>query len=383
MRPAPRCSLPLRRPARSWGGLLLLAAGLHSAPASAQQPRQLESVLSFKTVKVADGIYAFITPEERSGFQAGNSIAVIGDDGVLVIDTGNLPSSTRRQIAELRKLTSLPVRYVVNTHWHPDHNLGNAEYRAAFPGVTIVGTTATRDGIIARVPVYFGQMKGFLPTDSVLRLRLSTGKTRDGTPLSEAQRVMWRIDVDDFAEFYPEVLTAKAEPPTLLVDDSLTLTLGRREVKVISLGRGNTAGDSFVYVPDAKALITGDLLTMPCPFPGTAFFGDWVRDLDYLKRLDAAVIVPGHGDVQHDYQYLDLVRELLVYTRAQARAAVKDGLGFDEALKRVSFADFIPRFSGGDLVRTDAFNSFYVFAAVQRAYDEARYLAEGFLPRAP
>ncbi|MDQ6829878.1 MAG: MBL fold metallo-hydrolase [Gemmatimonadota bacterium] len=102
-----------------------------ASPGAAQEHRSFASVLSYQTVKVADGIYAFITPEERSGFQAGNSVAVIGDDGVLIVDSGNLPV-TRRQIAELRKLTDKPVRYLVNTHWHPDHNLGNAEYRAAF-----------------------------------------------------------------------------------------------------------------------------------------------------------------------------------------------------------------------------------------------------------
>src|SRR5882672_12052032 len=106
--------------------LMLLTSALRA------QARPLESILTFKTERVADGVYAFITPEERSGFQSGNSIAIIGDDGVLMFDTGNIPSSTRRQIAEIRKLTNKPVRYVVNSHWHPDHNLGNAEYRAAF-----------------------------------------------------------------------------------------------------------------------------------------------------------------------------------------------------------------------------------------------------------
>jgi cyclase len=363
--------------------LLGLGAAAAAASGAAQEPRKFDSVLSYRTVKVADGVYAFITPEERSGFQAGNSIAVIGEDAVLVFDTGNIPSATRRQIAEIRKLTGKPVRYVVNSHWHPDHNLGNPEYRAAFPDVTIVGTTATRAGIIRQMPIYLGQMKGFLPTDSLMKLRLSTGKARDGSPLTEAQRTMFRIYTEDFDEFYPEVLTAHADPPTRLVDDSLTLSLGRRQVRVISLGRGNTGGDAFVYIPDVKVLLTGDLVTLPCPFPGTAFFSDWIRDLDYLKLLGAAVIVPGHGDVQHDYRYVDLVRELLAYTRAQTQAAVRDGLSFEETLKQVSFKDFIPRFTEGDLVRTEAFNSFYPFPGVQRAYDEARFYAEGFIPKSP
>lgn len=68
------------------------------------------SVLGYRTVRVAEGVYAFIPPEERSSFQAGNSVAIVGGDAVLVFDNGNIRSATRRQIAEIRRLTSKPVR---------------------------------------------------------------------------------------------------------------------------------------------------------------------------------------------------------------------------------------------------------------------------------
>ena len=337
----------------------------------------MESVLTYHTVKVAEGVYAFITPEERTGFQSGNSVAVIGDDGVLVFDTGNIPAATRRQIAEIRKLTRLPVRYVVNSHWHPDHNLGNGEYRAAFPGVTIIGTSATRAGIIERMPGYFGQMKGFGPTDSLMLIRLSTGKMRDGSPMPENVRVMWGLVTRDYREFLPEVLSARPLPPDLVFDDSLTVLLGKRVVKVVRPGRGNTAGDAYVYLPDAAVLLTGDLVTYPCPFPSTSYFGDWLAALDQLKARGATTIVPGHGEVQHDYGYIDLVRELLVFTREQARSAVRNGVALDSVQKSTDFTPFVKRFAGGDLVREDAFNSFYANPALQRAYEEAKFESEG------
>ena len=131
------------RTARAIASLSVFAAPA-LASAQSRAPSDYPSVLTYRTVRIADGIYAFITPEERSSFQAGNSIAIIGDDGVLVFDTGNIPSATRAQIAEIRRLTPKPVRWVVNSHWHPDHTLGNAEYRKAFPGVTVIGTSATR-----------------------------------------------------------------------------------------------------------------------------------------------------------------------------------------------------------------------------------------------
>ncbi len=355
----------------------LLAAVLVAAALPAQSARTFESILTFRTVKVAEGVYAFVTPEERSGFQAGNSLAIIGDDGVLVVDTGNIPSSTRRQIAEIRKLTNRPVRFVVNTHWHPDHNLGNREYRAAFPGVTIVSTSATRANIIDRMPVYFGQMKGFAPTDSILRLRLSTGKQRDGAPLTDTQRVMWTLLTDDYAAFMPEMSGASASPPDVAVDDSLTVMLGARAVKILSVGRANTAGDLIVSVPDARVVATGDLITMPCPFPSSAYFGGWIAALDRVSALEPQAIVPGHGDVEHDATYLRLVRELLVYTREQARAAVRKGLTLEQTMKTIDFADFVRRFGGDDVVRRESFDNFYASAAVQRAWEEAKYESQG------
>src|SRR5580704_12069941 len=102
--------------------LLLPQAALHAGPLPGHE-----------TVKVAEGIYAFITAESNNAIVSGNSVAIVGDDGVLVVDSGNFPSETRRIIAEIRQLTPLPVRYLVHTHWHRDHTDGDSEYRGAFP----------------------------------------------------------------------------------------------------------------------------------------------------------------------------------------------------------------------------------------------------------
>src|SRR5690242_1011761 len=106
---------------------------LWAAVVSAQ--RHPEAVLSqYQTTKLAEGVYAFIAPESKTPFVSGNSLAVIGSDGVLVVDSTNVPSLARRMIDDIKKLTDKPVRFLVNTHWHPDHLMGNAAYREAFPG---------------------------------------------------------------------------------------------------------------------------------------------------------------------------------------------------------------------------------------------------------
>jgi glyoxylase-like metal-dependent hydrolase (beta-lactamase superfamily II) len=356
---------------RALASLSILAAP-SVAVAQTRSPADYPSVLTFRTVRVAEGVYAFITPEERSSFQAGNSVVIVGDDGVLVFDTGNIPSMTRAQIAEIRRITPRPVRWVVNSHWHPDHTLGNAEYRRAFPGVTVIGTSATRDGILERVPTYVDQMKSFAPIDSTMRLRLSTGKMRDGSPMPDTVRLTWGLTTRDYGEFMPEVVHTTPSAPDLVFDDSLTITLGRRRVQVVRPGRGNTAGDAFLFLPDERVLLTGDLVTVPCPFPGTAYFADWVHSLDALEARHAATIVPGHGDVQHDDTYVAMVRELIAFTLDRARDAVKRGVSLVDFQKQADFSSFVTRFAGDDPVRRAAFANFFVAAALPRAYEEAK-----------
>jgi cyclase len=342
------------------------------ASAQGRAPSDYPSILTYRTVRVAEGVYAFITPEERSSFQAGNSVALVGDDGVLVFDTGNIPSMTRAQIAEIRRLTLKPVRWVVDSHWHPDHTLGNAEYRKAFPGVAVIGTSATRAGILERVPTYVDQMKSFAQIDSTMRLRLSTAKMRDGSLMPDTVRLAWGLTTRDYAEFIPEVVHTTPSAPDVVFDDSLTITLGKRRVQLVRPGRGNTAGDTFLFLPDERVLLTGDLVTVPCPFPGTAYFADWVHALDVLEARHATTIVPGHGDVQHDDTYIAMVRALIAFTLDRARDAVKRGVSLEDFQKQADFSSFLARFAGNDPVRRAAFANFYVAAAVPRAYEEAK-----------
>jgi len=107
---------------------------LASATALAQQ--QLDPVFtSYDAVKLADGIYAFISPQATGAFVSGNSVLIVGSDGALVVDSGHVPSLTRRMITDITRPTNKPVRSLVCTHWHPDHVSGNALYREQWPGV--------------------------------------------------------------------------------------------------------------------------------------------------------------------------------------------------------------------------------------------------------
>src|SRR5260370_35161239 len=98
----------------------------------------------FEMVKVADGVYAAIRKEPPGLTVNGNSVFIINDDDVVVVDTTLTPGTAKEELAALRKLTSKPVKYIINTHWHDDHILGNQVYRETFPGVAFIPHAAAR-----------------------------------------------------------------------------------------------------------------------------------------------------------------------------------------------------------------------------------------------
>src|SRR5882672_1607139 len=98
---------------------------------------------NFEQVKVADGVYAAIRTEPPGLTVNCNSVFIVNDDDVVVVDTNLTPVTAKEELAALRKLTSKPVRYVINTHWHDDHLMGNQVYRDAFPGVEFIAHNAT------------------------------------------------------------------------------------------------------------------------------------------------------------------------------------------------------------------------------------------------
>src|SRR6185312_2413430 len=102
---------------------------------------------SARIERVAKGIYAILHDDATDQWPHGNTGVVVTDEGVLVVDATYLPSRAKADITLIRTVTDKPVRYLVYTHWHFDHNNGAIAYREAFPGLTIVSERQTRDYI--------------------------------------------------------------------------------------------------------------------------------------------------------------------------------------------------------------------------------------------
>lgn len=305
---------------------VLPAFSLAVAGAFAAAPSWITTERS--VTKVADGVYVIIHKDAVAGaWPQGNTTVVIGEQSVLVVDACFLTDSAREDIADIRRLTPNPVRYLVNTHFHLDHNGGNSAYVDAFPDLQIIAHESTRrlmndSNRSAAANLADPQGRPATVLIPALKKQLDSGLGSDGKPLSAADRA---VLTQEIAETENEIANFRAfrfEPPTVTFDHEMSIDLGHREVRIEHLGRGNTPGDAFVYLPVEKVLATGDLLDSPVPYMRMSFPHEWVEVLRDMSHMDASVIVPGHGAVMHDGVYLNQVIALLDTVIRQVREQV-------------------------------------------------------------
>lgn len=350
------------------GLLIVTLAALTLSPHLAAQNQTLE------VTRLADGVFAAVYSEFRMDPIEGNSLIVIGSDGVLVLDSGRTPDAARTLMAEIRKRTDRPVRYVVNSHWHDDHVFGNQAYEEAFPGVTFIAHRQTRADMVERsIPSltdygveYWTRMAERFEGE------LAKGTLPDGRPLSEAQTARLRDQARTVRQFLPKLPALRVVLPTIAIDGEATLYLGDREVRLVHDGPGNTAGDLAVYLPGERILATGDLLSHPVPLAYGSDLAPWIATLKALRRLPVDTFVPGHGPVMRDTVYLDLVIEMFESLVAQVAAAAKRGLSLDETRKAVNLQSFRDRMAGNDPFWRGMFADSIVREAVERTYKAVR-----------
>src|SRR5262249_35776416 len=244
------------------------ALAMSCALAFSAPPGLADSVTNTEraATKLAEGVYEIRHPDAPDGFPQGNTTVIVGERGMLVVDSGLLPSSTKQDIEQIRKWTDKSVVYVVNTHWHSDHSLGNGLYVQAFPYVQVVAQKETQRLIrdvnpaaIARYPLRKERTEQ----------ALATGKKADGSPLTEGERKRYEQRLAGLGPTLAELRAGVDFAPNVAFERSLDIDLGGRAVQVRFLGRGNTSGDTIVYLPKEKILVAGDLLVHPVPY----FFG--------------------------------------------------------------------------------------------------------------
>src|SRR6202020_558331 len=178
-------------------------------------PSGAENGVGGQKVQIADGIYQFITAPD--GYVPnGNSIVIVNEDDVLVFDTFSRPSTARTVLVEIRKITDKPVRYVVNSHHHPDHWSGNEVYAEAFPGLEIIATEQSRKFMLNIASAWPAVFQEKLRKDQAsLDEEIKSDKDAEGGLLTAEEGRQDEDDVRLERDFVGEALGEKRTYPTL------------------------------------------------------------------------------------------------------------------------------------------------------------------------
>jgi len=226
--------------------------------------------------KLTDNVYAYVGVKDASPAHsfAANAGIVVGRESILVIDTLISAKEGERFLADIRRVTNKPIKYVVNTHTHLDHALGNCVF--AKLGATVISHDADRISLA----------------------------TQGSDILKNAGN--YGLKPEDIAG--TEIVV-----PTLAFSDQLTIDMGGEDVRLIRTTPSHTAGSLIVYLPSQKLLFSGDILfTDFHPYMADGDFGGWSKTLDSLLAMDVEKIVPGHGplssknDLREMKEYLAL-----------------------------------------------------------------------------
>ena len=331
--------------------LMALACGV----ASAQVP------VNVKKAEIAPGIWQF-TVESDGYVEHLNSVAIVDDSGVLVFDTTTRPSTARVIVAEIRKITNKPVKWVVNSHWHPDHWTGNEVFASAFPGLEIIATEQERNFMLNMSAIW---PKNLPPQIETMAKALAGNKE-----LTPDKRAAEERDLQLAREMVTEMLATKRVYPTLTYTDQLTFHRGTREFRLMSV-TGDAQGTTVLYLPREKILITGDAVSHPLPYY-TPPLSQHAKSLRMLAQLDADIIVPGHGPAFRDKNYMNLEAELMETVFKRVTRALREGaVSIDEVQAAVNMDDFRDRFAHGDAELTTNF-AVVAKGMVRKAYIEAR-----------
>jgi cyclase len=270
--------------------LFLLAVCVASVAAQTPAP-PAPSSLPFTLRPLGHNVWAAI--DDAKGDAGANAGFVIGDTGVAVIDTFENPEASQQMLAEIRKLTPLPVKYVINTHYHIDHVAGNRIFQDA--GAVVFAQRNVRSWIHAENLKFFG--KDIKPEDK-----------------------------------------AKVEAlggPDVVYDSGVTLFLGAQRIEV-RVFPGHTGGDSVIFLPDAGVVFGGDLFwrkTLPNLIDATTSV--WVPTLDAMvSQGPLATFVPGHGEVG-TAEDVKAFRGYLTDLRRWIAEPVKEGKTGDQLLSAV------------------------------------------------
>lgn len=300
-----------------------------------------------KFEEVSDNVWAGIRPDAHVYPVVGNTTFVIGDQSVLVFDGGGRSITADKVIKKIKSLTSLPVSHVIISHWHPDHSYGIHRYAEQFSNVQFIAHTFT-DKKLAELKNSIDKYPSFFEKKlRAVKEQLETGK-KNGKTLSFKDRTENEHILSSEEDIRREYQLARLNFPTIVIDNDISISLGTRKVEIKHIGHGNTDGDLIMWLADEKIVAVGDIVVAPSPYAFNVQPKLWIETLNKINHLDYSALIPGHGEVQRDNSYVNLVIDVLKSGIAQRDKMLKENIAPDVIQEKMDFSDFEPRFTAGD-----------------------------------
>jgi glyoxylase-like metal-dependent hydrolase (beta-lactamase superfamily II) len=276
---------------------------------------------------IAPGVYAAIGTGTLN--VGSNSCVIVNPEDVLVVDSHITPESARVLIREIRTVTDKPVRFLVNTHFHFDHANGNQVFAAP---VDIIGHEFTRRKLLGDVMAkgtIFGETLAGLP-NQIDQLKQRAAAEKDATAKARLEQQL-RVQ----QAYADQVKEVKPTPPSVTLNDHMTLFRGDREIRMIHPGRAHTAGDVVVFLPRERVVCTGDLLVAGISNLSDGYVNEWPATLEKVRALDFTDVVPGHGDPWKGKEKIDHWQAYLRDIWQQAGKLHDQKVPAEEAAKRI------------------------------------------------
>jgi cyclase len=299
-----------------WTGGALLEQAIFRAAHARAQSKETTATL-FDIEKVGDGVYAALARPQALT----NCNAVIFENArdVLVVDTHSKPSAVASLVAQFRRdITTKPIRYIVNTHFHWDHTQGTPAYKRIAPHADVLASTATRRLLFENGAA---RLKDSLEE---ARKSLEGYKEELGSAKSESEKSYYQNMARQTAAYLQEMQDYSPELPNVTFDHTLVIHDQAHELHLAFRGRGHTGGDIVVFCPQKKIIATGDLLHGFFPYIGDGYPLEWPRTLYSLAEFEFAHVIGGHGAIQHTrgrlYQMAGYIEELTEAVASGKRA---------------------------------------------------------------
>ncbi|MBV8517853.1 MAG: MBL fold metallo-hydrolase [Acidobacteria bacterium] len=319
--------------------------------------------------QVAPDVWAGIRQDPFELPQEGNSVFVVTSEGVVVFDAGGSPRMGASIVAKVRSVTDKPITHVVISHWHGDHMRGLQSIVDAYPHVAIYAHPCARDFIASSQEAWLKRRVAMVPNIRVaLDAALKNELDLQGRPLTAQERTWLTNGRGVLDQLDDENHRTAFVVPNVTFTDRLVLHLGGRELQFIHPGNAHTAGDVVLWLPQEKVLATGDIVTAPIPLMPSPYTDSYPAVLETLKALQFRTLVPGHGAVQHDVAYVDLLIDTFRTIAAQTKSLIATGASKEDVLRKLDYSNIEPRFTHGDPFLTKRFHDYVTTALGAATY---------------